>query len=698
MNRAFRTILVQVVLFTSVWAQPTPSPSKHVTPTPTGGGGWMLPTPIPSFVTAHVSTYEELAAAFGTGGVNVIVEADIVLEGQVAAAGDVTMDGHGRTLDGQGTSKGIYVGPGISVTVRNVTLARCFDGAIFATGARASIVLVDSRVVDCTSSNGHPQILVHQGATAEIIRCTVMKNQGGPALAVYHAASLEVSQSQITHNTGTFGGGFGVQQLGVLKVFDSVVAWNTAGNRGGGLFVSGAGVFSIVNTTVSHNTGGDFGGGIFVDTASWGSVTRSRFVHNTANTASGGGMHADNSKVTLEECKFDSNDAAFRGGGISVDAASEVTVHQSTITNNQALEGGGGLFMDDSGSETKLSNTTISFNKAIDSSGGGYYIAAGTMRQLGCEIYNNSAITNKIFTVNASLGHCTAYGGCFKSQNYPNTYLHKDKCTFLAHGDGTLDVKAFSTYAGVGKLTVNGTAYTGLEGPDCVDVHKGEIIYWDPGPWSNTLGSGFDICYKKEASGGGGFITGADISASSLIILESTYRNNTAVKSGGGLRIANGAVSIARSSMFHNIAESGTAVYFSAGSFDGSDVDISGDMAGPLAEAGATCESACPAGSFGTCSTVPGASSCSTHCGDCVPCPVGTASATVGATSANVCVSCGAGQAATKVGQSSCTPCPRGRFAANSSSDFDGGQVVQRLSGASYCQVSTHQKTECNSV
>jgi hypothetical protein len=165
---------------------------------------------------------------------------------------------------------------------------------------------------------------------------------------------------------------------------------------GGGIGNFG-GTLKVINSTISGNSAGDGGGGII----NLGTlvVTDSTISNNSAIGLSGqgGGIWnlGEESMLKVINSNLSQNSATFGGG--TLNSAGTVTIMNSTISSNSAtvafVRSGGGISNYANGTMT-IMNSTISSNSA--GSGGGIYIFSG----------GNSTLRSTIVANNTSGGNC----------------------------------------------------------------------------------------------------------------------------------------------------------------------------------------------------------------------------------------------------------------------------------------------------
>ncbi len=272
---------------------------------------------------------------------------------------------------------------------------------------------------------------VHVFGSATILESDVNGNVGTIGGGIYSSGFTEVTDSQVTNNTG---GGIASQEVGVM-VTRSVVSGNaTTDQRGGGGVLSLSGDVVVSDSTISGNSvAGLFGqegpgGGVAARDGSV-AVSQSTISGNWTNGqfAPGGGIYAardqfsdEGGDVSITDSVVEGNRTegiASQGGGISglevsiVDSvvrdnstrgggsgggvhAVELELIRSRLTGNATLEAnspGGGAHVFGAGGDATIADSVVSGNSTsgYDSPGGGLSLEGVTVSIIGSTIRQN---------------------------------------------------------------------------------------------------------------------------------------------------------------------------------------------------------------------------------------------------------------------------------------------------------------------
>ena len=228
-------------------------------------------------------------------------------------------------------------------------------GAFRAEGAQ--VLLLDSRLEDNSAGSN-----------------------GGGALSL-EGAQVEVHDTTLTGNT-TPGDGGAIWSDGTLVVGNSMVARNAAGGQGGGIrseniLTQTAGSLTVTETAITENTA-TTGGGISSEFRA-AAIERSEFSGNVASDSGGAiAFSGDFSTSTVVNTTISGNYANRHGGGILRDAESEsdggnagrlVLTNNTIVLNRADADGngvglGGGIAVTNLPSGQTISNTQL-FNTIV---------------------------------------------------------------------------------------------------------------------------------------------------------------------------------------------------------------------------------------------------------------------------------------------------------------------------------------------
>jgi hypothetical protein len=160
---------------------------------------------------------------------------------------------------------------------------------------------------------------------------------------------------------------------------DALAAGITA--SGGGISNAGNGAITILSSTIENNFSGGAGGG-FSDENNVGTlrVSDSLFLNNVA-IQSGGGIQEGGPSTTITNTEFKGNSSGASGGGLFANGTT-LTVRSSTFAGNTAVGNGGGIEIETTGTGaagSTITNATLTGNRALNNGGanGGAIDAVG---------------------------------------------------------------------------------------------------------------------------------------------------------------------------------------------------------------------------------------------------------------------------------------------------------------------------------
>jgi hypothetical protein len=202
----------------------------------------------------------------------------------------------------------------------------------------AGAAIVVTNVIFVGSGANFVSLLTNRGDLT-LTNSTVSGNtaSGGGGGGIYNDGVVNLTNSTVWSNTASSGGGGGIYNDGVVNLTNSTVSGNTTSGGGGGIYNDGT--LSVTNSTVWGNTAsGGGGGGIYNDGTA--NLTNSTISDNTAFGDSGGGIKNYDGTVTLTFCTLYDNHAPIGGGLSTEDDTSQTPItHSTSIILNSLVAG-----------------------------------------------------------------------------------------------------------------------------------------------------------------------------------------------------------------------------------------------------------------------------------------------------------------------------------------------------------------------
>ena len=193
---------------------------------------------------------------------------------------------------------------------------------------------------------------------------------------------------------------------GTLTIHNAALAKGSASNGGAIRLRNGAKV-NIANVSFSANDAG-WGGAIATQSADVVlAVNDSSFIGNTSlNNA--GALYVNGGAIRIANSSFSGNSAKFMAGAID-GSAGTIEILNSTISGNEA-ERGAGIYLN--GAEATLTHLTVVDNRARFATGGGIYKEAGSARLRNSIVYGNGAAEDCLGRLDQSVGNFSGDGTC----------------------------------------------------------------------------------------------------------------------------------------------------------------------------------------------------------------------------------------------------------------------------------------------
>ncbi|MGL5081689.1 MAG: choice-of-anchor Y domain-containing protein, partial [Microcoleaceae cyanobacterium] len=287
----------------------------------------------------------------------------------------------------------------------------------------------------------------------------------GSGGGIYNRESLSLSNSTISGNSASYGGGI-FNYLGTAAISNSTISGNSATNRGGGIF-NYRGTAAISNSTISGNSANN-GGGItnYDNTVALVNTTISE---NIALVGSGIASFGDSVTFTTVTSSIISGNT---GGGADVEVFSGTTDSFTSAGNN--LIGGIGANVNAFSQPTDITGVTNPLLGPLQNNGGPTFTQA---LLTGSPAIDTGSNPNSLTTDQRGTGFNRVIGpavdiGAFEASNQPPTAVDDggtgftiDQNTLFTTGDvlandtdpenDTLTVTGFNDSGTLGTVTNN---------------------------------------------------------------------------------------------------------------------------------------------------------------------------------------------------------------------------------------------------
>lgn len=267
-------------------------------------------------------------------------------------------------------------------------------------------------------------------------------------------ATLNITDSVITSNSGTDGAGVENSGGGTVTITNTTISNNVSTGFGGALNQNSSDTVQLINCTITGNTAFSGGGANNIGDGIL-TITGSTISGNTAQSR-GGGLNNDTGDTIITNSMITGNTALGLGGGVNNDG-NLVSITDSTVSGNTAQNGGG---INNNFGTLTITRSTISGNIATGTSGGG-----GINNNSG----NSHTITNSTISGNSAQNAAAAGGGLLESSGL----IVLTNVTF----SGNISVAAGSGIASVGPgpVTLRNTIVAGGVTPNCLTLGGGII-------------------------------------------------------------------------------------------------------------------------------------------------------------------------------------------------------------------------------
>jgi Ca2+-binding RTX toxin-like protein len=292
-----------------------------------------------------------------------------------------------------------------NLTLNETTVSGEFGGFVsrgYGVHNTGRVELNDSAIIKSGGlfNSGGVAVLNHSAITGNASSGKYYRHVGGILNEYYGGdrARLFVTNSVISGNTASYGGGISNDRLCYATVTDSIVSDNQA-HGGGGISNEVFGSLELINTTVANNRAQ---GGAGISNVGYATVRRSTIVGNSlygvepnctssmssscssAGISNGTGYYGLGGILTLVNSTVSNNEGRVRGGGIGINGG-QVLIASSTVTRNSLTNDsglGGGVFV--RSGILELRRSIVSGNRASS----GHEISVAPDAVIATDVFN----------------------------------------------------------------------------------------------------------------------------------------------------------------------------------------------------------------------------------------------------------------------------------------------------------------------
>ena len=426
-----------------------------------------------------------------------------------------------------------------------------------------------------------------------IDNCTFQgQNGSGTALDIADTNLTIVNSSFVSNRVGT-----------CVETFDVAIKSNVSIRIGGAIVVSTSNI-NITKCNFLENSA-EMGGAMYVDDFSDVSIVNSTFLNNQATIDDthiqdcwtnssidklfriGGAIATFDSRLIVSSCAFTNNTSDFDGGTLSIQQESVAYIHSSEFYGNRALNGSGGVLIISSLTDV----VTIESSKFLMNSAthfGGVMSIGRASQIIGREcVYDKNLAelaggvvlldqSSLFYDLRGQFYNNGAYKGgvvfAIRSSNLTLSYseFHDNRAP---NGSGGVLYISLLTNVTIesSKFLMNSATHQGgvmyiadtsvITGRDC--VYENNLVELAGGVASIDQSSRFydhrGQFYNNRATLGAGGVLYAI--SSQLILVDSVFSHNQALKFGGVIYLLQCQQEIGFSSLTHNYAGEGGAIY-----------------------------------------------------------------------------------------------------------------------------------------
>lgn len=328
-------------------------------------------------------------------------------------------------IDAGGTGRAFFA-VGEQITISDLSISNGYsedrNGAGIFIGSNTTLNIIDSVIsenntgvftgtqYDGQTVQSGSAIYIDAGGAVNIANSTITNNTaaGGSAVSAYRGATISITDSNISANTGE--AAVGALLTSRIKIGNSEIINNTGSGVSGGPSTT----MEIVNSSISNNTGNGIS---MIDNTVYGFegfLIENSTIANNGHT----GINTYSSDGDIINSTVSNNSSTTDGGGLNLGGGIfGINVINTTISQNSSTSNGGGIHA--RGGRINLYNNIISGNSALGS---------------GSEIYKaeGRSLPTLLITLNNVIGESSQP----KSQAFFG--IIPSESNILASQDGTL--------------------------------------------------------------------------------------------------------------------------------------------------------------------------------------------------------------------------------------------------------------------
>ena len=355
-----------------------------------------------------------------------------------------------------------------------------------------------------------------------------------------HAGVIHLTASNASIQSCDFSANQARRSAGILMavesqiiIVDSSFEANAAGYDGGCFHLQSASTIELIRSTLSSNEAQN-GAAAFLDQRSIGKTLDSLFINNSASSR-GGSFCIEDSRLTVHECRFE-NGTAEHGAGICMNS-SRLLVRDTSVSDMHSFKSGG--FVAVTSSWTRFQNVALIGSHADNAGGGiaawnGSHVEAKNLTsfkgraEVGGTIYLNFGSSGSLIQCRFERNDATSHGGAV---HVNRSTLEVDSSQFSESGADWGGI----LFAQDSEMNISNSSFDRGSGS------YGGCMRLVGRSQSEVRDTVFTACHGRRVGGAVQLGRG-----SSSEFVDATFRNNSAVASGGTFHIEKAVASLNR--------------------------------------------------------------------------------------------------------------------------------------------------------